>query len=161
MSTVISLAEAISRCTGKSQNTSHIYFLIFFPTLWLFSAQELPVFNGLWGISLWWVPSLPLNPCKHSAAHKAPWWGIPKSMSVQNCILPSLSKPHKRLMMPPNSHSFIRQLHFLREHSPETTPGTADLHCLLIWGEIRHSWLPRIQVVPVRWAFLSKKLTLC
>lgn len=64
---------------------------------------------------------------------------------------PSLPKSHKHLMMPPNSY-------------PEMTPETAHLHFLLIWAEIRHSRLLRMnssQLFPVRWAFLSKKLTLC
>lgn len=46
--------------------------------------------------------------------------------------LPFLPKSHKRPMMPPNSYNYMRQLHFLKEHSPEITPGTAHLHFLLI-----------------------------
>lgn len=129
--------RAISRCAGKSQNRSHIYFLMFFPTLWLFSAQGLPVFNS---------PQGSLVPMRMFCILQNP---LARSSLVYK------PESHQHLMMPPISCNYMRQLRFLKKHSLETTPGTAYLHFLLIWGAIRHSRLLRMKV----WdrAFLSKK----
>lgn len=124
--------------------------------LWLFSAQGLPVFKALEGfltqcpVCTW--TSVDVLPRTKPLGDEFPGLGACRTTSF---------KSHKCLVMPFSSYSSSVIFPFSR--FPEITPGTAYLHFLLIWGEIRHSWILRrnfSHLFLVRWAFPSKKLIL-
>lgn len=145
------LLEAISRC---NQNRSHTYFLPFFPTSdyfqlrdFLYLRRDFSLMNAQSALGPMWVFCIPQSPWVRSSQvleHAEPH---PSSLTnVLWCLL----------VLTVSSENFP----FSR--CPEITPGTAYLHILLIWGEIRLSWIVTrnfSHLFLVRWAFLSKKLT--